>query len=111
MNKQLLNLLQLTEQQYNEFLFDAACEYAEHYLGVENAKTFISNSAYWVWYTNAFEASNLRFLSKYMVGSYTLDFLQSKWYRIHDPKYMEVYPSPAVIRYAGGILKGKKVKA
>lgn len=107
MNKQILSMLDFTESQLNNYLFDFGCNYAEHYLGKEHADMFISNPEYWIWFTNQFNNSNNEFIANCSVSA-SLMQLRNQWLTIHQPKFMKVYPSSVIVKQASGKLRGMK---
>lgn len=112
MKTKIIKMLHISEDRYNNLLLDNGIMYCEHYttgdtVGCNNLKT---SAHFWTWWTNQYRNLDNEFVKQYSNTDYTLDYLRSKYNRMHTPKYMQVYPSDYIIKSAfGGILKGKKV--
>lgn len=112
MKNRVIQILQISEDQYNNQLLDNGMLYCEHYtvvdaLGCNKLKT---SAHFWTWWTNQYRNIDNEFIKQYSYTDYSLDYLRSKYNRMHHPKFMQVYPSDYVIKSAfGGILNGKKV--
>lgn len=113
MNKDILVLIQITEEQYNNMFLDFGMNYCEHYTAGDNdGSRKLKESAYfWKWWHNQYATIDNSFIKKYSNTAHSLDFLREKYKRMHDAKYMSIYPSDWVIQGAlSGIVYGKKQK-
>jgi hypothetical protein len=107
------NILQITENEYNNLFIDSGNAYCEHYAdGNEMMYLGLSRSVYfWAWWGNQYATIDTAFVDKYSESGRDLAFLRGVYDRLHSPKFMEIYPSEYVLKGAfGGVLRGKKAK-
>lgn len=117
MNKDILVLIQINEEQYNNMFLDFGMNYCEHYTAGDNAgSTSLKESAYfWKWWHNQYATIDKAFIKSYSNSNAknenVIEFLREKYKRMHNPIFMEIYPSDWVIQGAlSGIVYGKKQK-
>lgn len=91
----ILQLLQLSEEDYNVMFFDFAVQYVETILP-HKSKEFLESPLYWNWYKIQFEATNNRFFHTANHRA-SVQELRSQWKSLHEPFTTIAQPSDYVI--------------
>lgn len=113
MKNNIKTLLSISEEEYYNIFLDAGNAYCEHYTAgdVVGSQKLKDSQYFWTWWENQYKTIDSTFIKKYSNTAHSLDFLYSKYVRIHQPQYMQIYPSDYVITTAfGGIVYGLKTK-
>jgi hypothetical protein len=96
--QKVIALLAITEVDYNDFLFDCAFAFANHFYGVKSAVTqVIKTRAYWQWYRNQFEQRDELFLHLYGQSCESKKALRELWKDEHSAHRMDAYPGKEVV--------------
>lgn len=104
MQTNLFKKINITEDQYNQFVYDSGINYAEYYTqDTEAAKWITETKAYWSWYKNQFAIIDDLFMAKfkdYPMNERSILLLQKRWYNSHNPANMVAYPNKAILERA-----------
>ncbi|MEN9448940.1 MAG: hypothetical protein RJA25_2230 [Bacteroidota bacterium] len=113
MRNNIIILIDITEEAYNNMFLDFGMAYCKHYAGDDTLgyECLVSNQHFWQWWKNQYATVDKSFIKKYSNTAHSNEFLQDKYIRLHEPKYLNIYPSDYVISATfGGIVYGKKQK-
>lgn len=110
---QILQLVGLTEEDYNVLVWERGLGYAYHYTNQDDeaVRYMTKAKSYWQWWTNQWMLIDQRFLncySRYRNPS-AQEAIRDAWFHEHDIESMVAYPGRAVLEETFACMIGKMI--
>lgn len=109
----LLQLMQISEQQYDEMVFEYAYRYLVLQIGYDefSISLLTGTTLFWKWWTNQWNRRNRILIHEYKLDQYPgtdiREFVRREFYRTHCPESLNVYPSKPIMDEAYAIMMGE----
>lgn len=112
MKNNIIALLEISEETYYNMFLDFGIAYCKHYTAGDNfgSEMLQRSEHYWKWWQNQYYTIDKSFIKKYS-NAVNVSELLTTYKRMHDAKFLDIYPSDYIISTAfSGIVYGKKQK-
>lgn len=116
--KLLLRLLDRTEQQYEDMIFERAYEYLDSYLNgdQDGARILTASRYFWKWWAMHWATRNRRFICDFMlekidhvISPSAIRMLREEYDLVHSVASLKIYPNRIVLDQSYAVMVGEMI--